>query len=252
MRRDRLRNWERAGQWHTKCTWSSGPEPHSLQVGSRLDKVELRLDKLKRQTSDSRPWHPTSRRILKLFNLVSFGSPRVTNQCGMGLPSWMSSHPESGRREQSFRKLEYSFASVSFLTNLFHASLLQLSLRMEYSDGRLFFRINSFRVGMMPLEGVLEIRDARTWRVRRGRRRRGTLSKTASFIDFHWRCGIGEERSLGRCTPLTIVDQFGITISGFTPSFEALGRLLKKKMTKIRKSHMSDFSCEETKVCLDS
>ena len=32
----------------------------------------------------------------------------------------------------------------------------------------------------------------------------------------------------GRCTPLTIVDQFG-KISGFTPSFEVLGRLLKKK-----------------------
>ena len=65
----------------------------------------------------------------------------------------------------------------------------------------------------------------------------------------------------GRCTPLTIVDQFGIKISGFTPSFEALGRLLKNKkkkkkknnmMTKIRKSRMSDFSCEETKVCMDS
>ena len=36
----------------------------------------------------------------------------------------------------------------------------------------------------------------------------------------------------GRCTPLTIVDQFGIKISGFTPSFEALGRLLKKKKKK--------------------
>ena len=33
----------------------------------------------------------------------------------------------------------------------------------------------------------------------------------------------------GRCTPLTIVDQFGIKISGFTPSFEALGHLLKNK-----------------------
>ena len=59
----------------------------------------------------------------------------------------------------------------------------------------------------------------------------------------------------GRCTPLTIVDQFGIKTSGFTPSYEALGRLLKKKkkkkknmMTKIRISHMSDFSCGETKV----
>ena len=61
----------------------------------------------------------------------------------------------------------------------------------------------------------------------------------------------------GRCTPLTIVDQFGIKISGFTPSFEALGRLLKNKkkknmMTKILKSRMSDFSCENTKVCMDS
>ena len=64
----------------------------------------------------------------------------------------------------------------------------------------------------------------------------------------------------GRCTPLTVVDQFGIKISGFTLFYEALGRLLKKKkkkkkknmMTKILKSRMSDFSCEESKVCLDS
>ena len=52
-----------------------------------------------------------------------------------------------------------------------------------------------------------------------------------------------------RCTPLTIVDQFGIKIRGFTLSCKALGRLLKKKE---RKSRMSDFSCEETKVCMDS
>ena len=39
----------------------------------------------------------------------------------------------------------------------------------------------------------------------------------------------------GRCTPLTIVDQFGIKISGFTPSFEAVGRLLKKKKKKKKK-----------------
>ena len=39
----------------------------------------------------------------------------------------------------------------------------------------------------------------------------------------------------GRCTPLTIVDQFVIKISGFTPSFEALGRLLKKKKRKKKK-----------------
>ena len=36
----------------------------------------------------------------------------------------------------------------------------------------------------------------------------------------------------GRCTPLTIVDQFGIKIRGFTLSCEALGRLLKKKKKK--------------------
>ena len=63
----------------------------------------------------------------------------------------------------------------------------------------------------------------------------------------------------GRCTPVTIVDQFGIKIRGFTLSCEALGRLLKKKKKKkknyddeIRKSRMSDFSCENTKVCMDS
>ena len=68
----------------------------------------------------------------------------------------------------------------------------------------------------------------------RGRSRRGTLSKMASFIaeirDFHSRRGMGARTiAWGRCTPLTIVDQFGIKISDFTPSFEALGRLLKKK-----------------------
>ena len=61
----------------------------------------------------------------------------------------------------------------------------------------------------------------------------------------------------GRCTPQTIIDQFGIKISGFAPSCDVLGRLLKKKkeeeeeVTKIRKSRMSDFSCEGTKVCMD-
>ena len=82
----------------------------------------------------------------------------------------------------------------------------------------------------------------------------GTLSKMASFIvdscrdqrfsleTWEWRRTI----AWGRCKLLTIVDQFGKKISGFTPSFEALGRLLKKKkimMTKIRKSCMSDLVC---------
>ena len=43
---------------------------------------------------------------------------------------------------------------------------------------------------------------------------------------------MASETTWGRCTPLTIVDQFGIKISGFTPSFEALGRLLKNKNKK--------------------
>ena len=46
----------------------------------------------------------------------------------------------------------------------------------------------------------------------------------------------------GRCTPLTIVDQFGIKISGFTPSFEALGHLLKKKKKK-KKEYYDDENC---------
>ena len=58
----------------------------------------------------------------------------------------------------------------------------------------------------------------------------------------------------GRCTPLTIVDQFGIKIRGFTLSCEALGRLLKRKKydDENSESRMSDFSCEKTKVCMDS
>ena len=67
----------------------------------------------------------------------------------------------------------------------------------------------------------------------RGRSRRGTLSKMASFIvdscrDLRFSLEMWDWRrriAWGRCTPLTIVDQFGI---GFTPSYEALGRLLKK------------------------
>ena len=55
----------------------------------------------------------------------------------------------------------------------------------------------------------------------------------------------------GRCTPLTIVDQFGIKISGFTPSFEALGHLLKNRRRN-NDDENSDFSCEKTKVCMDS
>ena len=64
----------------------------------------------------------------------------------------------------------------------------------------------------------------------------------AETRDFHSRRGIGARTiAWGRCTPLTILDQLGIKIRGFALSCEALG-----------KSRMSDFSCEKTKVCMDS
>ena len=50
----------------------------------------------------------------------------------------------------------------------------------------------------------------------------------------------------GRCTPLTIVDQFGIKISGFTPSFEALGHLLKKKKKKKK-----EYDDENSKIAYE-
>ena len=49
----------------------------------------------------------------------------------------------------------------------------------------------------------------------------------------------------GRCTPLTIVDQFGIKISGFTPSFEALGHLKKKKKKK------KEYDDENSKIAYE-
>ena len=83
------------------------------------------------------------------------------------------------------------------------------------------------------------------------------VDSCAETRDFHSRRGMGARTiAWGRCIPLTIVDQVGIKIRGFTRSCEALGRLLKKKknnmMTKIGKSRMSDFSCEKMKVCMDS
>ena len=84
---------------------------------------------------------------------------------------------------------------------------------------------------------------------------RRSLLIRAETRDFHSRRGMGARTIVWcRCTPLTIV-QFRIKIRGFTLSCEALGRLLKKKknmMTKIRKSRMSDISCEKTKVRMDS
>ena len=64
----------------------------------------------------------------------------------------------------------------------------------------------------------------------RAKKWRRSLLIRAETRDFHSRRGMGA-RTIAwcRCTPLTIVDQFGIKIRGFTLSCEALGRLLKKK-----------------------
>ena len=86
---------------------------------------------------------------------------------------------------------------------------------------------------------------------------RRSLLIHAETRDYHSRRGIGA-RTIAwvRCTPLTIVDQFGIKISGFTPSFEALEEEEEEEEEEyddeIRKSRMSDFLCEKTKVCMDS
>ena len=72
-------------------------------------------------------------------------------------------------------------------------------------------------------------------------KRRRSLLIHAETRDFHSRRGMGARTiAWGRCTPLTIVDQFSIKISGFTPSFEALGRLLKKKKKKKKKKKEYD------------
>ena len=84
-----------------------------------------------------------------------------------------------------------------------------------------------------------------------GRSRRGTLSKMASFIvdsckDQRFSLETWDGRTTiawGRCTHLTVVDQFGIKISGFTSSCGALGRLLKKNKNMMT-IYMSDFSWE--------
>ena len=63
-------------------------------------------------------------------------------------------------------------------------------------------------------------------RLSRVRARGCGSARLAETRDFHSRRGMGARTiAWGRCTPLTIVDQFGIKISGFTPSFEALGHL---------------------------
>ena len=67
--------------------------------------------------------------------------------------------------------------------------------------------------------------------------------------DFHSRRGMGARTiAWGRCTPLTIIDQFGIKISGFTPS---LGRLLKNKKKKKKKKKKKEYDDENSKIAYE-
>ena len=56
----------------------------------------------------------------------------------------------------------------------------------------------------------------------------------------------------GRCTPLIIVDQFGVKIRGFTLSCEALGRLLKKKKKMKKKKKKKKKNQTQQQVSLHS
>ena len=59
----------------------------------------------------------------------------------------------------------------------------------------------------------------------------------AETRDYHSRRGMGARTiAWDRCTPLTIVDQFGIKL--------AASHLPARPFTEEEKSRMSDFSCE--------
>ena len=65
-----------------------------------------------------------------------------------------------------------------------------------------------------------------------------------SFIVDSWRRGIGSLGDDGHLRPSYI----GL-ISNFTPSSEVLRRLLKNNHDE--NSKIAQFSCEETKVCME-
>ena len=69
-----FRDW----QFRIKCSAFSGPEPHSLQVGSPGSLLWVRY--LKRLASCSRSSQPVRSRILKLERLVALTLPSVTDQ----------------------------------------------------------------------------------------------------------------------------------------------------------------------------
>ena len=55
----------------------------------------------------------------------------------------------------------------------------------------------------------------------------------------------------GRCTPLTIVDQFDIKISGFTPSFEALGHLQEEEEVEEEEKEEEEYDDENSKIAYE-
>ena len=94
-----------------------------------------------------------------------------------------------------------------------HGVLMQHA-GIELGPHRYDATLQSFTLCYTHLANSAKLHNTRA----RGRSRRGTLSKMASFIvdscqtrDFHSRRGMGARTiAWGRCTPLTIVDQFGI------------------------------------------
>ena len=59
---------------------------------------------------------------------------------------------------------------------------------------------------------------------------------------------------LDKCKKSFLLNEGDIGMANYEKQVEQEAAYPKKKnmMTEIRKSRMSDFSCEETKVCLDS
>ena len=138
----------KAEQRSMKWAGTAGSSLQSLQVGSfTAAAAYLRL--LNRLPSASSPSQPTRRRIRKLFKRVSLGSPRVTDQCGVGFPKHKR-QSERGRWSHTSRNEEYSAVSVRFFTHLFHA---HSPLMMAGREGRSRESTKDLKSGRDPFCG---------------------------------------------------------------------------------------------------
>ena len=141
----------KAEQRSMKWAGTAGSSLQSLQVGSfTAAAAYLRL--LNRLPSASSPSQPTRRRIRKLFKRISLGSPRVTDQCGVGFPKHKR-QSERGRWSHTSRNEEYSAVSVRFFTHLFHADLLHSPLMMAGREGRSRESTKDLKSGRDPFCG---------------------------------------------------------------------------------------------------